>query len=109
MRKKTKKKKKNKNKNKKNKNKKTKKEKNKSQKMCSSVIQFLELATRWPGGHGYAVSNFIILASEHDGWWPVLSLTASSYHRLRTVSILNIAESARGASLAEISSQISAL
>jgi len=41
------------------------------------------------------VSNFIFLASAHEGDWPVLSLTVSSSHWQCTVDVHNISELVR--------------
>ena len=69
--------------------------------------QSLKLALRQPWV--WSVSDFIFLASAYEGGWPVLSLAVSSSHQQCTVSVLIIAELARGAGGAEISNQISAL
>ena len=56
-----------------------------------------------------SVSDFIFLASAYEGGWQVLSLTVSSSHWQCSVSVLVIAEFARGGGGAEVSNQISAL
>ena len=75
--------------------------------MVEEEEQSLKLALRQPWV--WSVSDFIFLASAYEGGWPVLSLAVSSSHRQCTVSVLIIAELARGAGGAEISNQISAL
>ena len=65
--------------------------------------QSLKLALRQP--RVWIVSDFIFLATAYEGGWPVLSLNIWQ----RMVSVLIIAELARGASEAEISKQISTL
>ena len=55
------------------------------------------------------VSDFIFLPSAYEGIWPVLSLATSSSQWQCTVSVLIIAELARGAGGIEISNQMSVL
>ena len=57
----------------------------------------------------WSVSDFIFLATAYESGWPVLSLTVSSSHWQSAVSVLIIADLARGACGTEISNQTSAL
>ena len=50
----------------------------------------------------WSVIDFIFLALAYEGAWPVLSLTVSSSHWQCTVSVLIIAELARGCKLQEL-------
>ena len=78
---------------------------------CAAIQEEEEQSPKRAPGQPWvwSVSDFISLATEYAGGWPVLSLTISSSHWQCTVSVLITAEWNRDVDGAEISIQISAL